>query len=124
MTVVNGEDLIYEDRPTRRSADPFADIPTESSARRVILEPGPRTPHLHPHSEEIVYVAEGRGRVWIDGVQHPVRSGSWVRIPPGTPHATLAHETLTLICFFPHESLDHNIEELDLPLEIEEEDTP
>ncbi len=126
MTVVNGDDIVYQDRPTRLSADPFASSGRgESSARQVILEPVPqRTPHLHPHSEEVVFVAEGRGEVWIDGVRHPVQAGSWVRVPAGTPHATMAApgEPMRLICFFPHDDLEQNIEELDLLLDGPEEE--
>ena len=120
MTVVGGDGIHYEDRPGRRTADPFAGGAGPSSARQVILEPvTTRNPHRHPHSEEIVYVAEGEGRVWLDGTFHSVGPGSWYRIPQGTPHATLAGpgQRMLLICFFPHESLDHNIEELDLVLD-------
>lgn len=121
MTVVPGDDLVFEQRPGRRTADPFVVAGSgQSSARKVILEPvRHRSPHRHPHSEEIVYVEAGRGRVWLDGVFHPVEPGSWYRIPAGMPHATLAdaRERLSLICFFPHESLERNIEELDLLLE-------
>jgi quercetin dioxygenase-like cupin family protein len=82
-----------------------------------------RSPHLHPKSEEIVYVVAGTGRVWLNGVFHPVSSGSWYRIPLGTPHATLADpgETMSLVCFFPHDDLANNIEELDLLLEADKE---
>lgn len=123
MTVVPGDSLAYEERPSRLSSNPFQGVPIDSTVRQVILESGPRTPHLHPHSEEIVYVVSGRGKVWVDGVQHPVERGSWFRIPPRTPHATLAYETMNLVCFFPHDELDENIEELDHVLEIDEEDT-
>lgn len=125
MTVVDGTSLVYVERPGRRTADPFVDTPGQSSARQVVLEPVmTRSPHRHPHSEEIVFVAEGRGRVWIDGEFHPVGPGWWIRIPAGIPHATLADagERMSLICFFPHESLDRNIEELDLLLEGTQED--
>ncbi|MGH8871360.1 MAG: cupin domain-containing protein [Acidimicrobiia bacterium] len=124
MTVVNGPDLLYEDRPARRIANPFAESgPGESSARQVILHPvDRRSPHLHPHSEEVVYVIEGSGRVWIDGESHPVRPGSWVRIPAGTPHATLAAEPMLLACFFPHHDLAQNIEELDVVIETDQEE--
>ncbi len=123
MTVVDGVDLVFHQFPGRRTADPFAGRePGQSSARRVILEPVPtRTPHRHPHSEEVYFVAEGRGRVWIDGEQHPLQPGSWVRVPPGVPHATLPYERMTLVCFFPHPRLEDNIEELDTVLEVKEE---
>jgi quercetin dioxygenase-like cupin family protein len=97
----------------------------ESTVRQVVIEHVPvRSPHLHPHSEEIVYVVAGRGRVWLDGVFHAVGPGSWYRIPARTPHATMADpgERMSLVCFFPHDDFAHNIEELEVSLESAEED--
>lgn len=126
MPVVDADSVNYEDRPARLSADPFAAIGSgESSARQVILEHvADRTPHRHPHSEEVVYVAAGRGKVWIDGRPHPLASGSWVRIPRGVAHATVPDvgQTMSLICFFPHGDLDQNLEELDQPLDHQHEE--
>lgn len=121
MTVVGGGDLEYRDFPGRRTADPFAAVAQgESTVRQVTIDPVPaRSPHVHPHSEEVVHVVAGRGRVWIDGTYHPVGPGSWYRIPAGTPHATLADpgEQMSLACFFPHDDFENNIEELDLVLD-------
>jgi quercetin dioxygenase-like cupin family protein len=81
-----------------------------------------RSPHLHPQSEEIVYVVAGTGRVWLDGVFHAVGPGTWYRIPARTPHATLADpgERMSLVCFFPHNDFANNIQELDLVIESED----
>lgn len=121
MTVVGPDDLEYRDLPGRRTANPFAAAgPGESTVRQVTIDPvHRRSPHRHPQSEEIVYVVSGRGRVWLDGTFHPVRPGWWYRIPAGLPHATLADpgERLSLVCFFPHDDLEENIEELDLILD-------
>lgn len=123
MSVVGPEELEYRDFPGRRTADPFARAGRgESTVRQVTIDPVPsRSPHRHPRSEEIVHVVSGRGKVWIDGVYHPVGPGSWYRIPAGTPHATVAEagERLTLVCFFPHDDFAHNIEELDMVLDGE-----
>ena len=42
--------------------------------------------HYHKRSTEIYYVLEGEGAVVLDGVEHPVRKGSIVHIPPGVVH--------------------------------------
>jgi quercetin dioxygenase-like cupin family protein len=121
MTVVGPGDLEYREFPGRRTADPFAAAGRgESTVRQVTIEPvATRSPHVHPHSEEVVHVAVGRGKVWIDGAFHPVGPGSWYRIPAGTPHATLADpgERMSLVCFFPHDDFASNLEELDLVLD-------
>jgi quercetin dioxygenase-like cupin family protein len=90
----------------------------------VIEHVSARSPHLHPQSEEIVYVVAGRGRVWLDGVFHPVGPGSWYRIPAKMPHATMADpgERMSLVCFFPHDDFASNIEELDVVLGSEKEE--
>jgi quercetin dioxygenase-like cupin family protein len=85
----------------------------------VIEHVATRSPHRHPESEEIVFVASGHGRVWIDGTFRPVGPGSWYRIPTGAPHATMADpgEAMSLVCFFPHDDFAKNLEELDVILE-------
>lgn len=126
MTVVGPGDLEFRDFPGRTTADPFKIAGQgESTVRQVAIEHvATRSPHLHPQSEEIVHVVAGRGRVWLDGEFHAVGPGSWYRIPPGTPHATLAApgERMSLVCFFPHNDFANNIEELDLLLEYPKEE--
>ncbi|HEU5112210.1 MAG TPA: cupin domain-containing protein [Acidimicrobiia bacterium] len=125
MTVVGPGELEFRDFPGRTTADPFrAAGQGASTVRQVIIEHVPsRSPHRHPHSEEIVYVVAGRGRLWVDGVVHSVGPGSWYRIPIGTPHATMAdpNERMSLVCFFPHDDFASNIEELDVVLEVDGE---
>ncbi len=43
-------------------------------------------PHFHKRSTELYYVLEGEGTVSLDGVEHPVKKGSMVHIPPGVVH--------------------------------------
>ncbi len=43
-------------------------------------------PHYHRRSTELYYVLAGEGAVVLDGVEHPVRRGSIVHIPPGVVH--------------------------------------
>jgi quercetin dioxygenase-like cupin family protein len=121
MTVVGPGDLEFRDFPGRSTADPFKVAGRgASTVRQVVIEHvDSRSPHRHPHSEEVVFVVSGRGRVWLDGTFHEVGPGTWYRIPAGTPHATLADpgETMSLVCFFPHDDLSSNIEELDLLLD-------
>jgi quercetin dioxygenase-like cupin family protein len=42
--------------------------------------------HYHRRATELYYVLEGEGTVELDGVEHPVRTGSLVHIPPGVVH--------------------------------------
>ena len=121
MTVVGPDELNFRDFPGRSTADPFKVAGRgASTVRQVVIEHvETRSPHRHPHSEEVVYVVSGRGRVWLDGTFHAVGPGTWYRIPTGTAHATVADpgEKMSLVCFFPHDDLSSNIEELDVLLE-------
>lgn len=117
MTVASGDGLVFSHLPGRRSADPLPRTDTASSVRLVEMEhTGGRTAHRHPRSEEIVYVASGTGRIWIDGTGHPIGTGDIVHIPAGAAHATIPDPgtTMRLVCFFPHPDLGSNLEETDL----------
>jgi mannose-6-phosphate isomerase-like protein (cupin superfamily) len=45
-------------------------------------------PHFHRRATELYYVLEGEGMVVLDGIEHPVRKGSIVHIPPLVVHAS------------------------------------
>jgi quercetin dioxygenase-like cupin family protein len=43
--------------------------------------------HLHENSDDIVYVLQGRAKMWVDGVGDvPLVTGTFLRIPKGTMH--------------------------------------
>jgi quercetin dioxygenase-like cupin family protein len=115
MTVTRGADISMVPLPGRRSGDPLKDTVTASSVRVVELEPNvARNAHRHPHSEEIMVVASGRGKVWIEGEFTEVVAGDVVTVPIGLAHATVCSEPVKLHCFFPHADLPSNYEETDI----------
>lgn len=119
MPVFSGRDLSFAELVGRQSADPLAAYgATDCSVRVVEIPHGPRTPHRHPHSCEVIYVAEGTGRVWEDDVCSPVVPGDVVVIEAGVAHATVctASPRMRLVCFFPHPDLARNSEELPGPV--------
>lgn len=121
MSVVRRETLEFADLPGRRSADPLAGLPVSSAVRVVELVRGEvRHTHLHPLSEEVVYVVSGSGRVWVDGTVSPVGPGDIVHIPTATPHATVPDPgvAMELVCFFPSPDLTANIVESDMVVEV------
>ena len=119
MPVVRAADLTFADLPGRRAADPLAHagVPTGASARVVRIAPGPRTPHVHPLSSEIVYVAAGSGTAWEADVATAVEAGDLVVVPAGVAHATVADgpDDLVLVCFFTNADLPAHLVELDGP---------
>lgn len=43
--------------------------------------------HIHENSDDIIYVLEGRGSMWVDGQGDiPLQKGDFLRIPKGVEH--------------------------------------
>ena len=120
MPVLRGDSWDFVRLPGRSSANPLPldlEDSSEVSLRVVDVPPGSRTPHRHPHSCEVIYVAEGRGRVWEDEESTPVAAGDVIVVEQGVAHATVctSDTAMRLICFFPRPRLADNIEELGGP---------
>lgn len=69
-------------------------------------------PHYHRRSTELYYVLSGEGSVVLDGVEHAVRAGTLVHIPPGVVHGARGRMRVLVIgipdiadddLFFPEE---------------------
>ena len=43
--------------------------------------------HMHPNTNEIQYILEGTGTIWLGDKEVKVKPGDLVIIPKGTPHA-------------------------------------
>lgn len=63
---------------------------------------GPRAPHSHD-IEEVIYVIDGQGRVWLEGEEIEFAAGELVVIPIGSKHRIInpGINKLTLLCVFP-----------------------
>jgi mannose-6-phosphate isomerase-like protein (cupin superfamily) len=43
--------------------------------------------HIHENSDDILYIIQGKAKMWIDGIGDvPLTAGSFVRIPKGVLH--------------------------------------
>jgi len=64
------------------------------------LEQGKTTPlHIHPGSDETMFVLEGEILVHMDGVEHRVAAGGLAVAPRGVPHAFLVvSDRARLLC--------------------------
>jgi mannose-6-phosphate isomerase-like protein (cupin superfamily) len=98
-------------------------IPSQNCSTCVIrVAPGDkvRPAHSHPHSDEVIYILSGAGRVLVDGEVAPVRAGSAVLFPQGKPHMlqNTSAEEMKVVCFFaPATTLDNYVihEGIDFP---------
>lgn len=119
MPVFRGDQLRFAGLDGRRAANPLPPGVAEPCSVRVVHIPrGPRTPHRHPLSWEVVYVAGGEGRFWEGEQVTAVAAGDLMVVPPGMPHATVCtgSSQLTLVCFFAHPDLAGNLDELPGPV--------
>ena len=64
----------------------------------VTLEPA----HSHKNIEEIVYVLEGEGEMWMEGATFKIKQGDSIFFPAGSVHTVrnTGCVTLELLCFF------------------------
>lgn len=58
--------------------------------------------HSHPNGEEVIYIVEGSGRVWIEGEVEPVKAGCAVLFPQGKIHMLQNNgdKVMKVACFF------------------------
>ncbi|MES2414832.1 MAG: cupin domain-containing protein [Pseudomonadota bacterium] len=75
-----------------------ADLPTtpnaEMNARGLIvtdnatvgIQSGNVAKHMHPKTDEIQYIIEGSGAMWLGGERKDFKAGSLIIIPKGTAH--------------------------------------
>ena len=69
-----------------------------------------RPAHSHPHSEELIYILTGSGKVMIEGEVGEVRAGSAVLFEEGKVHMlrNTGSTEMKVACFFaPATSLDN-----------------
>ena len=52
----------------------------------IAIQDGNPAKHLHANANEIQYILEGTGTVWLGDKEVPVKAGDLVIIPKGTPH--------------------------------------
>jgi quercetin dioxygenase-like cupin family protein len=80
-------------------------------------EPGQHS-GLHADSaEELVYVMDGEGEVFVSGVQKRLEAGNFLHIPTGVQHDVYAYGdvTLRLLSFFPSARVESTFTEILLP---------
>ena len=52
--------------------------------------------HMHPNTNEMQYILEGTGTIWLGDKQVAVKAGDLVVIPKGTPHGGTKPDGRTL----------------------------
>ena len=81
------------------------------------FEPGQHSGLHADDAEEVIYVADGEGEVFVSGVQRKLEAGGFTFIPMGIQHDVYAYGdvTLRLLSFFPKARVESTFTELVLP---------
>jgi quercetin dioxygenase-like cupin family protein len=91
---------------------------TESSTIAYFaFEPGQHS-GLHADSaEELIYVADGEGEVFVSGIQRRLEAGGFVHVPNGVEHDIYAYGdvALRLLSFYPSARVESRYTEILLP---------
>ena len=91
---------------------------TESSTiAYYAFEPGQHSGLHADDAEELIYVADGEGEVFVSGVQHKLEAGGFSFIPKGVQHDVYGYgaDTLRLLSFFPSARVESTFTETVLP---------
>jgi mannose-6-phosphate isomerase-like protein (cupin superfamily) len=52
----------------------------------VAIQSGNVGKHIHAKTDEVQYIIEGSGAMWLGGERHEFKPGTLIIIPKGTPH--------------------------------------
>jgi quercetin dioxygenase-like cupin family protein len=91
---------------------------TESSTiAYYAFEPGQHSGLHADDAEELIYVADGEGEVFVSGIQQRLEAGGFNFIPKGVQHDIYAYGdvTLRLLSFFPSARVESTFTEVLLP---------
>jgi mannose-6-phosphate isomerase-like protein (cupin superfamily) len=58
----------------------------QADGATISVQDGNVVKHLHPNTNEIQYILEGTGTVWLGDKEVAVKAGDLIIIPKGTPH--------------------------------------
>jgi mannose-6-phosphate isomerase-like protein (cupin superfamily) len=58
----------------------------QADGATISVQDGNVVKHMHPNTNEIQYILEGTGTVWLGDKEVQVKAGDLIIIPKGTPH--------------------------------------
>ena len=81
------------------------------------FEPGQHSGLHADNAEEVIYVADGEGEIFISGRQERLDAGGFVFVPSGVQHDVYAYgdRPLRLLSFFPVARVESTFTEIVLP---------
>ena len=78
--------LKHADLPTTPNAEMNAKGLVTTDNATIGIQSGNVAKHIHPKTDEIQYIVEGSGAMWLGGERKDFKAGTLIVIPKGTAH--------------------------------------
>jgi mannose-6-phosphate isomerase-like protein (cupin superfamily) len=78
--------LKHADLPTTPNPEMNAKAFVVTDSGTVGIQSGNVAKHMHPKTDEIQYIIEGSGAMWLGGERKEFKAGTLIVIPKGTAH--------------------------------------
>ena len=88
--IANAHDLgsmKHGDIPTTPNPEMNSRLLVDTSNATIAVQSGNVAKHIHPKTDEIQYIIEGSGSMWLGTERKEFKPGTLIVIPKGTPHA-------------------------------------
>jgi len=77
----------HGDIPTTPNPEMNSKLLVNTDNATVAIQSGNVAKHIHPKTDEIQYIIEGSGSMWLGTERKEFKAGTLIVIPKGTPHA-------------------------------------
>ena len=77
----------HDDLPKTSNPEMNTSMLVVTDNATVQLQSGNVKKHIHPKTDEIQYIVEGSGAMWVGNERKPFKPGTIIIIPKGTAHA-------------------------------------
>jgi len=77
----------HGDIPTTPNPEMNSKLLVNADNATVAIQSGNVAKHIHPKTDEIQYIIEGSGSMWLGTERKEFKPGTLIVIPKGTPHA-------------------------------------
>jgi mannose-6-phosphate isomerase-like protein (cupin superfamily) len=78
--------MMHGDLPTTANPEMNAKALVVTDNATVGIQSGNVAKHMHAKTDEIQYIIEGSGAMWLGGERHDFKPGTMIIIPRGTAH--------------------------------------
>jgi mannose-6-phosphate isomerase-like protein (cupin superfamily) len=86
-TVIDLAGMMHNDIPATPNPEMRAKGLVTTDNATVGIQSGNVKKHIHPKTDEIQYIIEGSGSMWLGNERKDFKAGSLIIIPKGTAHA-------------------------------------